>query len=145
MSKEQAETGNLQALLSQIGTGLDQFLKFEHPDALDPDNNWRESLDIPLPSSGVGIEQVTQELLEQIIPNGSPVTHPGFTAFITTGATSVSTLASAAASIASPQRYLGTAFNFLEELSLRWLAQMCGVGNLQGIYSSGGSVANLIA
>jgi aromatic-L-amino-acid/L-tryptophan decarboxylase len=145
MSKEQAETGNLQALLSQIGTGLDQFLKFEHADALDPDNNWRESLDTPLPLEGVGIEQVTQELLGQIIPNGSPVTKPGFTAFITTGACSASILASTAASIASPQRYLGTAFNFLEEQSLQWLAQMCGVEKLQGVYSSGGSVANLIA
>ena len=38
-----------------------------------------------------------------------------------------------------------TAFNFLEELSLRWLAEMCGLGNMQGVYSSGGSVANLIA
>ncbi len=38
-----------------------------------------------------------------------------------------------------------TAFNFLEELSLQWLAEMCGIGHMQGVYSSGGSVANLIA
>lgn len=145
MSKEQAETGNLQVLLSQVGAGLDQYLKFEHSDALHPDTDWRGKLDIPLPAKGVGIEPVMQELLRDVIPNGSAVTKPGFTSYVTTGATSVSALASAAANIASPQRYMGTAFNFLEELSLQWLAQMCGIGNLQGIYSSGGSVANLIA
>lgn len=145
MPVERAETGHLQLLLSQIGTGLDQYLKFEHQDALHPDNTWRQALDIPLPQQGVGVEQVTQELIDQIIPNGSPVPKPGFTSFITTGATTVSTLASTAASIASPQRYLGTAFNFLEELSLQWLAQMCGLGSMKGVYSSGGSVANLVA
>ena len=145
MSIEQAETGNLQALLSEIGAGLDEFLKFEHPDALCKQSSWKKALDIPLPHQGVGIEQVTRELVSQLIPNGSPVPRPGFSSFITTGSTSASTLASAAASIASPQRYMRTAFNFVEELSLQWLAEMCGVGGMQGVYSSGGSVANLIA
>lgn len=145
MPTEQAETGRLQRLLSQIGAGLDQYLKFEHPDALHSKNNWRETLDIPLPQHGVGIDQVTRELINQIIPNGSPVPKPGFSSFITTGSTSVSTLASTAASIASPQRYMITAFNFLEELSLKWIAKMCGIENMKGVYSSCGSVANLIA
>jgi aromatic-L-amino-acid decarboxylase len=145
MPTEQAESGNLQELLSQIGGGLDHFLKFKHPDALHPDSSWREVLDTPLPQQGVGIEKVTQDLITQIIPNGSPVPKPGFTAFITTGSTTASTIATTAASIASPQRYMHTAFNFLEELSLQWLAEMCGLGNMQGVYSSGGSVANLIA
>jgi len=144
MPTERAETANLQRLLSLVGAGLDQYLKFEHPDSLQ-NNRWRESLDIPLPEQGVGIDQITQELISKIIPNGSPVPKPGFTSFITTGSTTASTLASTAASIASPQRYMHTAFNFLEELSLRWLAEMCGLGNMQGVYSSGGSVANLIA
>ncbi len=145
MPAEQAETGNLQNLLSQIGAGLDQFLNFDHPDALHPNNNWRELLNTPLPQYGVGIEEVTQDLITHIIPNGSPVPRPGFTSFVTTGSTTASTLASTAASIASPQRYMHTAFNFLEELSLQWLAEMFGLGNMQGVYSSGGSVANLIA
>ncbi|MEH6472027.1 MAG: pyridoxal-dependent decarboxylase [Halopseudomonas sp.] len=145
MSTEQAETGHLQALLTQLGAGLDQYLKFEHPDALHPDNNWCERLNSPLPQQGVGIDRVTQELIQQIIPNGSPVPRPGFSSFITTGSTSVATLASTAASIASPQRYMHTAFNFLEELSLQWLASMLGLGEMKGVYSSGGSVANLVA
>ena len=145
MFNEQAETGHLESLLAKLGAGLDQYLKFEHPDALHPDNHWREFLDTPLPQQGVGIEQVTQDLIEQIIPNGSPVPRPGFSSFITTGSTTASTLASTAASIASPQRYMHTAFNFLEELSLHWLAEMCGIKGMQGVYSSGGSVANLVA
>ena len=145
MPTEQAETGNLQILLGQVGAGLDEYLKFEHPDAMHPNNCWREFLDSPLPQQGVGIGQVTADLVNHVIPNGSPVPRPGFSSFITTGSTSASTLASAAASIASPQRYMHTAFNFLEELSLQWLAKMCGIENMQGVYSSGGSVANLIA
>jgi len=145
MSPESAEMGNLRELLGQVGAGLDEFLKFQHPDAMHPDRRWREYLDLPVPQQGVGVGQVVDDLLRQVIPNGSPVPRPGFSAFITTGATSVATLASTAASIASPQRYLHTAFNFLEELSLQWLAQMFGLGDMQGVYSSGGSVANLIA
>jgi aromatic-L-amino-acid decarboxylase len=145
MSKEQAETGNLQALLFEIGAGLDQYLKFEHKDAMQTVNDWREKLDIPLPSQGIGVEKVSHELINHVIPNGSAVPNPGFTSYVTTGATSASVLASTAANVASPQRYHGTAFNFLEELSLQWLAEMLGIGTLQGVYSSGGSVANLIA
>lgn len=145
MPIEQAETGRLQQLLSQIGAGLDQYLKFEHPDALRSKDNWEDFLNIPLPENGVGIDQVTRDLVNQIIPNGSPVPKSGFSAFITTGAASASILASTAASMASPQRYMITAFNFLEELSLQWLTEMFGLKNMQGVYSSGGSVANLIA
>ena len=145
MQKDWAETGNIQALLTQIGAGLDQYLKFEHPDALHAEGQWRDYLDINLPRQGVGIEQVTDELVKQIIPNGSAFTKPGYTAFITTGPTSVATLATTAANIAAPQRYTLNAFNFLEELSLKWLASMCRIPHMQGIYSSGGSVANLLA
>lgn len=145
MPSERAETGNLRLLLEQVGAGLDEYLKFEHPDAMHSKNCWREFLDIPLPQQGVGIDQVTADLVMHVIPNGSPVPRPGFSSFITTGSTSAATLASTAASIASPQRYMHTAFNFLEELSLQWLANMCGLGHMEGVYSSGGSVANLIA
>jgi aromatic-L-amino-acid decarboxylase len=91
------------------------------------------------------MDQVVDQLLTHVIPNGSAVPKPGYTAFITTGATSAAALASAAASVASPQRYGLTAFNLLEDLSLRWLASMCHLEGMQGIYSSGGSVANLLA
>jgi len=144
-SAEMAETEGLQTLLAELGSGLDKYLKFEHDDAMQSESLWKKVLDIPLPEQGVGIQQVTQELINDIIPNGAPITRPGFCAYITTGSTSVSALASTAAHVASPQRYMHTAFNYLEELSLQWLGEMCGVGFMQGVYSTGGSVANLIA
>jgi aromatic-L-amino-acid decarboxylase len=145
MTTEQAETGRLEQLLAQIGAGLDEYLKFEHADAWRSHDKWTAFLDTPLPQSGAGIDQVTRDLVAHIIPNGSPVPRPGFSAFVTTGAVTASTLASTAAGMASPQRYLMTAFNFLEELSLQWLAEMFGLNDMQGVYSSGGSVANLVA
>lgn len=145
MVSDAAETGNLQSLLSRLGAGLDEYLKFEHPDALHPGQRWREHLNLALPREGIGIQGVLGELVAQVIPNGSAVPRPGFCSFITTGGVSVSTLASTAASIASPQRYGLTAFNFLEALSLQWLAEMFGLKSMQGVYSSGGSVANLLA
>ena len=140
-----AETARLQPLLTRLGAGLDEFVRFEHPDALHPGARWREALDGPLPLAGIGADAVLDELLRQVVPNGSAVPRPGFSAFITTGATTVATVAATAAAVAAPQRYGHTAFNFLEELSLRWLAELFGLGAMQGVYSSGGSTANLLA
>ena len=106
---------------------------------------WRAMLDRPLPRAGIGIDGVADELVRHVIPAGSAVPPPGFCSFITTGGTTASTLASTAASIAAPQRYFHHAFNFLEERSLEWLAELFGLGAMQGVYSSGGSVANLLA
>ncbi len=145
MLNDAAETGRMQALLSQIGAGLDEFLKFEHPDALQPGRSWREHLDIALPAEGVGIDGVADELLRHVIPNGSSVPRPGFSSFITTGGTTAATLAATAAGVAAPQRYGLMAFNFLEALSLQWLADLFCLKSMQGVYSSGGSVANLLA
>ena len=145
MSQDRAETGRLEELLARVGAGLDQYLNFDHADAASRRESWSSALEQSVPQQGVGIDAVVSELMDQVVPNGSSVSRPGFTAFITTGGTSASTLASTAASVASPQRYMQTAFNLLEELSLDWLAQMFGLGEMKGIYSSGGSVANLVA
>jgi aromatic-L-amino-acid decarboxylase len=145
MNKELAEIGNIESLLSRVGESLDQFIKFNHPDAHATKQQWMKKLDIPLPQKGIGIDAVTDELTLTVIPNGSPVPNPGFSSFITTGATTASALATVAATIASPQRYMGTAFNFIEELSLDWMAEMFNIPHMKGVYSSGGSVANLIA
>ena len=145
MKTDAAETGQLQALLTRVGAALDEFLKFEHPDALHPGHRWHQQLDIPLPQVGIGIERVTEELIREVIPNGTAIPRPGFSAFITTGGTTAAALAATAANVAAPQRNSLTAFNLLEEVSLKWLASLCGVGSLRGIYSSGGSTANLLA
>jgi aromatic-L-amino-acid decarboxylase len=145
MKVDAAETGRLESLLTRVGAALDQFLRFEHPDALHPGHRWRGQLDIPLPRVGVGIDQVAEELIRDIVPNGSSIPKPGFSSYITTGGTTAAALAATAAMVASPQRYGLTSFNLLEEVSLRWLATMCGIGSLRGVYSSGGSTANLLA
>lgn len=145
MQVDHAETAKIEKLISRIGASLDQFLKFEHEDCWHSEAKWREYLDVSLPNQGVGIDRVIDELVTQVIPNGSVIPKPGFTSFITTGATSAAALASTAASIAAPQRYHLNAFNLLEDVSLRWLASMCHIGHMQGVYSSGGSVANLLA
>ena len=62
MSKDRAEVGNLQNLLSRVGAGLDEFLKFEHPDALVRKDTWMAALEKSLPQQGVGIDEVTREL-----------------------------------------------------------------------------------
>lgn len=145
MTTEAAETGRLQPLLERLGAGLDAYLTFEHPDALQGGARWRARLDTPLPQQGIGADAVVDELLHEVVPFGSAIPRPGFSGFITTGATTVATLAATAASVASPQRYGLTSFNFLEALSLRWLAEAFGLGAMQGVYSSGGSTANLLA
>ncbi len=142
---DEAVTDQIAHFLQQIGISLDEFLKFEHADAFQRSKSWKAQLDQPLPLQGEGIEAVVSELRQTVIPNGSAVPNPGFSSFITTGATTASTLAFTAANIASPQRYMGTAFNFLEEKSLEWLADMFTIPQMKGVYSSGGSVANLIA
>ena len=55
-------------------------------------------------------------------------------------------LATMSGNVTSPQRVGLTAFNYLEELSLQWMAEMFELPSaMKGIYSSGGSVANLVA
>jgi len=140
-----AETGKLERLLARVGASLDNYLKFKHDDAYRSVQQWQSKLNTPLPEQGIGIDAITDELLDQVIAYGSAIPNPGFSSYITTGATTASTLATTAANIASPQRYHLNAFNYLEELSLTWLAQMLGLGQMKGLYSSGGSVANLVA
>jgi len=71
---------------------------------------------------------VLDALLRDVVLHSLAVSRPGFSAFITTGATTVATLAAIAARAASSQCYGHTAFRLLEELSLRWLTQFFGDG-----------------
>ena len=143
---EQAETRHLSPLLEKIGAALEQFLRFENDDPIQTRSQWEPKLNITLPDQGAGIDHTVKLLCEQLIPNGSQMTKPGFTGFVTTGGTTISTLTTLAATVASPQRFTLTPFNYLEEQSLKWLADLCGLGTeMRGVYSSGGSVANLVA
>ena len=143
---EQAYCGPLSPALQKLGQYLDRFNEGEHGDAGLRRPQWQAALQRPLPLSGIGLDKVLQELGEQVIPNGSAVPLPGFTSFITTGATNMGVLASLAAMVASPQRIGLTAFQQLEELSLSWLVELFHLpAAMKGVYSSGGSTANLLA
>ena len=146
MTQDRAECGELAHWLAKLGADLDRYLAFEHADAMHQPQRWRDALDRPLPDQGIGIEAVMDEIGRYLIPNGSQIPNPGCTAFITTGAASLGALATVAGSIASPQRLGLTAFSYLEELSLQWMAEMFGLApEMKGLYSSGGSTANLVA
>ena len=146
MSQERAECGNLPKLLQQLGADLDQYLRFEHPDAMHNEDSWKAVLGGSLPQQGIACEQLLEIMGKHLIPNGSQVPKPGCTSFITTGATSIGVLATLSGAVAAPQRVGLTAFNYLEELSLQWMAEMFELPSaMKGIYSSGGSVANLVA
>jgi len=143
---ESAEVNNLSSRLQQLGDYLETYQKFEHADAMDNYVEWKTILDHNAPNKGVGLDKVMDELGNVIIPNGSQIPNPGSTSFITTGATNAGVLANLSALVAAPQRIGLHAFNFLEELSLQWLAEIFELPNeMKGVYSSGGSVANLVA
>lgn len=146
MFDEQSECGNLQNQLTRLGGYLDEYLRFDSEDAMVNPEHWQSALRQPLPQHGVGIDTVMTEIGRYLLPNASQIPNPGCTSFITTGATTIGALATLAGSVAAPQRNGLHSFNFLEDLSLQWLAELFGIqSDLQGIYSSGGSVANLLA
>jgi aromatic-L-amino-acid decarboxylase len=141
-----SEVLNVGANLARIGAELDRFIESSGSDPVARREAWTAELQRPLPENGVGAQAVIDEIVATIIPNGARWMEPGFTSWITVGPDTVPIVASAVASVGSPQRYTITAFNLLEELSLEWLAELCGLGSrMQGVYSSGGSVANLVA
>jgi aromatic-L-amino-acid decarboxylase len=143
---EQAECGRLLRLLGIMGEDLERYLQFEHPDAIKQVTQWKTALGGALPEEGVGAEQVVAEIGQHLIPNGSQIPRPGCSSFITTGATTIGTLAELAGTVAAPQRFGLTAFNYLEEISLDWMAEMFELpAEMKGVYSSGGSIANLVA
>ncbi len=86
------------------------------------------------------------EIADILVPNGARFSDAGFWGWITVGPGTVPVVAATAAHVMAPQRYTITAFNLVEELSLEWLAELCGLApHMLGVYSSGGSVANLVA
>ncbi len=139
-------TGDLAVQLARVGTALDTLLEGGHGDAVDRRHEWTAALAGSLPAVGIGADAVVAELTGVVIPNGTRLIEPGFWGWITCAPTTVPVLAEVAGSVASGQRYTITAFNHLEELSLAWLAELCGLApHMLGVYSSGGSTANLVA
>lgn len=141
-----AEIDRLESTLRRVGAALDVLNRAPHRDPQDQPERWRAALQQPLPQIGQGLDATLEELCALLIPNGPPLVSPKFTGFITTAPTTAAIAASSAAMLAAPQRNTLHAFNFVEELSLEWLAQLHQLpAHMKGVYSSGGSVANLIA
>jgi len=146
MKTDRADCGDMTGLLQQLGEYLDEFQQFKHVDAVQNITQWQHKLIRVLPETGIGIQEVMDEIGNTLIPNGSQIPNPGCTSFITTGSTNIGALATLASAVAAPQRIGVNAFSYLEELSLEWLVEMFQLPkNMKGIYSSGGSVANLVA
>ena len=146
MTHEKAHCSDMGPLLSKVGEYLDQYLRFEYPDAMQNATSWQTALGGDLPQEGQGIEQVIKDMGRYLIPNGSQIPKPGCTSFICTGATTIGALTSLSGSVASPQRLGLTAFSYLEEVSLDWMAEMFELPTgMKGVYSSGGSTANIVA
>lgn len=145
MDTTRAETAGFADALAGAGRIIDQLLESEIPDALSQLDSWQD-LTEPLPQTGIGIDATVGELMERVAPFGNRQSDPGFLGWITSGPTTAPTVAATAASVLSPQRYGLSAFNLLEEQSLEWLAELCSLQpQMKGVYSSGGSVANLLA
>ena len=140
------ESDRLEAVLGRLAPALEEAWSGDGPDRVVADREiWMGALDGPLPETGADLDVVIDELIESVVPYGPRLDKPGFSGWITTGPTTVGVAAALAASAVSPQRYLLTAFNHLEGQSLRWLQALLGIPQShQGVYSAGGSVANLI-
>ncbi len=146
MDGRSAETGQFERYLSAVARALDDWLDSDMPDATSSGIDWQERLKGPVPERGVGAEATIDEFIRTVLPNGPRLSSSKWWGWITTGPTTVPVVLSSAAMVAAPQRYTLTAFNRLEELSLEWLAQVCSLGDhMKGVYSSGGSTANLVA
>lgn len=133
------------AALKRLMPALDAFTTFRAPDrTVSQRSSWLPVFDIPLPDQGVGLESMLDEL-SLAVEQGCRVSHPGFTGFITNGAMTAGVASATAVAVAGAQRYLLHAFNALESIGLDWLAALCGFGEGDGVFCSGGSVANLLA
>lgn len=141
-----AESARLAEAISTIMPTLERFNQFEGNDLAARERSvWTDALDEPLPKRGTGLDEVLHQLAETVIRYGLRIGAPGFSGWVTNAPTTAAVAAALAASVAGPQRYFIHAFNHLEAVALRWLGGLCGLpSELQGVFTSGGSTANLV-
>lgn len=141
-----SETARLSEAIEAVVRALEAFNRFQGPDLAGREESiWRSALDRPVPRSGAGLDAVLRELTQTIIPHGLRVGDAGFSGWMAVAPTTSGTAAALAGTVAGPQRWWVQPFNFLETVALRWLAELLELpGDMQGTFTSGGSVANLI-
>jgi aromatic-L-amino-acid/L-tryptophan decarboxylase len=129
-----------------VGDRLDAAQRGEWTDSYPRRATWQAALAGPLPEQGIGADATVELFLDHLVDNPLPLASPQFWAWITCGPTTAPAVVAAGAAVAAPQRGGLTPWNFLEEQSLEWLGQLFSLPvHLKGLYSSGGSTANLVA
>ena len=143
---DRAESARLEEAIRLLVPALVAFNRFEGPDpAARRRADWQSALDQPLPDAGAGLDGVLKALAETVIPNGLRNGAPGFTGWITTAPTTSGVAAGLAGTVAGSQRWWVQAFNLLESVGLRWLAELLEIpAGWQGTFTPGGSTANLV-
>lgn len=138
---------HLRDALDQVMPALERHLAEGTADPqAGPDAPWRELLDEPVPQAGRGAGETLARLADPVVRHGQRMTSPGFLGWVTVGPPVVPAVARLATAFMGTQRYLGHTGNLLEDVGLRWLAEVCGLDQqMRGVFTSGGSVASLLA
>jgi len=146
MSLQHPEVGRFAEHLGTVGQAVDDWLGSDMPDALSSAVDWQTTLSGPPPQHGIGADATIQEYVRLLVAHGQRLTSPRSWGWITCGPTTVPTVVAAGAMAVAPQRQTLSAYHQVEELSLEWLGAICGLApHMRGVYSSGGSTANLVA
>lgn len=145
-ARDLARSGGLAAAVGALLPALEAFERFDTPERTGARRAaWSERLEGPLPRRGVGADAVLDLLAGVVIPNGLRSGHPGFSGWVATGPTTVPAAAHLAAAVAGPLAVGIQAFNHLEAVAARWMAELLGLpDSYRGLFTSGGTVANLI-
>ena len=145
--QDQSFHSPLRDAIESILPALERFGRFSAPEHIGRQRKlWSAQLEERLPQQGLGTEAVLQQLSHVVIPNGLRVGDTGFTGWMSMMPATLPVVTTLAATVAGPQRWWVQAFNTLEHVALGWLAELLTVPtSYQGIFSSGGAIANLVA
>ncbi len=103
----------------------------------------------PFSESGIGIDQLFQEIAEKVVPNSTAIAHPRFLAYVLGPPNGIAPFADAIASALNQNCnfwQLSPAANVIEQKVIRWLSGMFEYPETAGgIITSGGSMATLTA
>jgi aromatic-L-amino-acid/L-tryptophan decarboxylase len=140
-----AATSGLSEAITELLPALEQFTRFDGEDLAGRRSIWQGKLDEPLPVQGSGPQAVLDTLRTVVVPYGLRLGAPGFAGWVNTMPTTITTAAHFAGMVSAPMRAFVTPTNFIEDLALRWLRELLHIpATHQGIFTSGGSVANLV-
>lgn len=144
--QEYALTKQLSATVTALLPALERFTAFDSPERTARERaSWTAQLKEPLPQVGHGSQAVIEQLRDVVIPHGLRAGHPGFLGWIATMPTTLPAAAHLASAISGPLCVAVQSYNLLEELASNWLRAVVGLpSHFRGVFTSGGSVANLI-